>query len=325
MPQDVCLALLILALLANLESTTSIYHVHSNMRGPSLNMISSSFMGIDPIIKASGDESKHSQYRVPTQIIYICTITKCMFFFSQYARYRVDTPPAGGYTGGMATLDVSSFSSIKSGEFTAALIWVSTGKYSLIGSNDIQAGWMVGPSHYRDNKTHFFVYWTSDGYRSTGCFNLDCTGFVPVNDAPITPGDALEPANGQSKISFKIFKNKEDGDWWLHFGYDINNMKPVGFWPKGLFTSLKDHAELITWGGTTMCPSGNASPPMGNGQWPGKNSASFENVKLVDTSGQGYAPLAWTLRVYANNKKCYQASTFLDDMFYYGGPGGCVN
>jgi hypothetical protein len=27
-----------------------------------------------------------------------------------------------------------------------------------------------------------------------------------VNDAPITPGDALEPTNGQSKISFKIFK-----------------------------------------------------------------------------------------------------------------------
>ncbi|TVT96990.1 hypothetical protein EJB05_57774 [Eragrostis curvula] len=264
-----------------------------------------------------------------------------MLFFSQYARYRVETPPAGGYTGGMATLDVSSFPSIKSGEVTAALIWVSTGKYNLTGSNDIQAGWMVGPSHYRDSKTHFFVYWTADGYRSTGCFNLDCTGFVPVNDAPITPGDSLEPANGQSKISFKIFKdwecvegriekkgritNKEDGDWWLHIGYDINNMKPVGFWPKSLFTDLKDHAELITWGGSTICPSGNASPPVGNGQWPGKNSASFGNVQLVDTNGQGYAPPVWSLGVYAKYKKCYQASTFLDDMFYYGGPGGCVN
>jgi hypothetical protein len=46
----------------------------------------------------------------------------------------------------------------------------------------------------------------ADGYKSTGCYNLECNGFVPVNDAPITPGDALEPTNGQSKISFKIFK-----------------------------------------------------------------------------------------------------------------------
>jgi hypothetical protein len=46
----------------------------------------------------------------------------------------------------------------------------------------------------------------TDGYKSTGCFNLDCNGFEPVNDAPITPSDILEPENGQSKISFKIFK-----------------------------------------------------------------------------------------------------------------------
>ena len=43
----------------------------------------------------------------------------------------------------------------------------------------------------------------ADGYRSTGCIDLKCDGFVPVNYAPITPGDSLE---GQSKISIKIFK-----------------------------------------------------------------------------------------------------------------------
>lgn len=42
-----------------------------------------------------------------------------------------------------------------------------------------------------------------DGYKSTGCLDLNCDGFVPVNDAPITPGDTLE---GQTKISIKIFK-----------------------------------------------------------------------------------------------------------------------
>ncbi|TVU08481.1 hypothetical protein EJB05_41886 [Eragrostis curvula] len=304
MLQDMCLALLILVLLTNHEATSSVFQVHSNMRVSSLNMTALSFMDIDPIIRESDDESKFIQY---------------------YAEYRVDAQPAGGYTGGMATLDVYNISSVKRREGTAAVIWVSAGNTGQSDFNDIQAGWMVDPGRYGDNKAHFFVYCTTDGYRSVGCFNLDCTGFVPVNGAPITPEDTLEPAHGQAKISLKIFKNKEDGDWWLHFGYDVNNLSPVGFWPKNLFTNLEDHAEFITWGGTTKCPRENASPPMGNGQWPGKNSASFQNVQLVDTNGQGYAPPVWTLNVYANNKKCYQASTFLDDMFYYGGPGGCVN
>lgn len=46
----------------------------------------------------------------------------------------------------------------------------------------------------------------ADYYNKTGCFNLDCDGFVPVNGAPVTPGDTLEQANNQTKISFKIFK-----------------------------------------------------------------------------------------------------------------------
>ena len=43
----------------------------------------------------------------------------------------------------------------------------------------------------------------ADGYKSTECVDLKCNGFVPVNYAPITPGDSLE---GKSKISIKIFK-----------------------------------------------------------------------------------------------------------------------
>nr|TKW20276.1 hypothetical protein SEVIR_4G075800v2 [Setaria viridis] len=47
---------------------------------------------------------------------------------------------------------------------------------------------------------------SADSHASTGCYNLACDGFVPVNNAPITPGDVLEPNNGQLKITIKIFK-----------------------------------------------------------------------------------------------------------------------
>ncbi|NP_001105157.1 embryo-sac basal-endosperm-layer embryo-surrounding-region 2 precursor [Zea mays] len=286
MTHDVCLVLLLFVVLANLETTISIHHSHPSMRVLSQNM-SSSFTSADPVrIEASAESN----------------------LVQNYARYRADSPPAGGYTGGMATIDVYSHQYIKSEEVTAAIMWVSNGKTDQLSDlNDIQAGW------------------AADGYKSTGCFNLDCNGFEPVNDAPITPGDILEPENGHSKISFKIFKNKDDGDWWLHFGYDINNLKPVGFWKKSIFTNLQDHAGFITWGGYTRSPNGNASPPMGNGQWPGKNSASVQNVQFVDSTGQGYALPAWALHVSISNKKCYQVSTFFDSMFYYGGPGGCTD
>ncbi|OEL34781.1 hypothetical protein BAE44_0004200, partial [Dichanthelium oligosanthes] len=69
-----------------------------------------------------------------------------------------------------------------------------------------------------------------------------------------------------------------------------------------LFNKMKDHANKITWGGYARCYGVNSSPPMGNGKWPGKSSA-------IDS----------------DRKKCYQASPFMNSMFYYGGPGGCTN
>ena len=63
-----------------------------------------------------------------------------------------------------------------------------------------------------------------------------------------------------------IMQNKDDGDWWLHFGYNNDNLRPVGFWPKSLFSGLSDHANLIVWGGYTQSHTGKSSPPMGNGQ-----------------------------------------------------------
>lgn len=66
---------------------------------------------------------------------------------------------------------------------------------------------------------------------------------------------------------------------------------------------------------------------MGSGQWPGKESATVQNVLYADTSGQPYDPPSWLpgLEVFVSNKNCYQASELVDNMFYYGGPGGCTD
>ncbi|KAL6861252.1 hypothetical protein ACP4OV_016952 [Aristida adscensionis] len=182
-----------------------------------------------------------------------------------FAEYCSNTYRDSVLTGGMATFDVYALPNVNINDRSASRITVVNVDPAY---ETIQAGWMVNPSVYGDTKTHFFTGWTAKRKGSTvGCWDLRCDGFVPVNYAPITPGDILDTNNSLLKITIKIFKSKDDGDWWLHFGYDNNNLRPVGYWPKSLFTSLVDHANGILWGGYTGSYPGKASPPMGNGQW----------------------------------------------------------
>jgi hypothetical protein len=61
----------------------------------------------------------------------------------------------------------------------------------------------------------------------------------------------IEELMGQQEIYIVfviIMQNKDDGDWWLHFGYNNDNLRPVGLWAKSLFSGLSDHANLIVWG-----------------------------------------------------------------------------
>lgn len=90
---------------------------------------------------------------------------------------------------------------------------------------------------------------------------------------------------------------------------------------------MADHANYIIWGGFTGSYAGDASPAMGNGQWPGEKSAYVRDIKYVNTDGQGDwepAPGPKGLRAYISHEKCYGLSPYQNDMFYYGGPGGCT-
>ncbi|XP_047079194.1 uncharacterized protein LOC124689766 [Lolium rigidum] len=221
----------------------------------------------------------------------------------------------------MATLDVYESPNIKKGQIASSGIWVENyQKHQSAFVNVVQVRWNIEPSYYGDNKTHFLIGWTA-GYKAPGCFDMKCVGFVPVKYAPINPGDTLQ---GKSKISIKIFKSKDDGNWWLHFAHVGENFAPVGYWPKDLFGGLADHANYVTWGGYTRSPVGDPSPPMGNGNWPGGDSASFQDVQYVDTDGNGHLPKS-NVHSRITDTGCYNVSEFVTDRFTYGGPGGCTN
>ncbi|RCV28118.1 hypothetical protein SETIT_5G380400v2 [Setaria italica] len=151
--------------------------------------------------------------------------------------------------------------------------------------NSINFGWHVNPRLYGDSKAHFYVYWTRDGYKIIGCYNLQCPDYVPEPNVPTVLGiaiDAVSDPNGVKRtIIFKIFKDNA-GDWLMHIGFDS---EPYCF-PKSLFTSLGDKVDNIRLGGFVATRTTQLAR-MGSGFLPNNaKSASFSNIQLIDQNGE---------------------------------------
>nr|TKW17709.1 hypothetical protein SEVIR_5G385600v2 [Setaria viridis] len=126
--------------------------------------------------------------------------------------------------------------------------------------NSINFGWHVNPRLYGDSKAHFYVYWTRDGYKIIGCYNLQCPDYVPEPNVP----------------------TDNAGDWLMHIGFDS---EPYCF-PKSLFTSLGDKVDNIRLGGFVATRTTQLAR-MGSGFLPNNaKSASFSNIQLIDQNGE---------------------------------------
>uniref|UniRef100_A0ACD5TBK8 Uncharacterized protein n=1 Tax=Avena sativa TaxID=4498 RepID=A0ACD5TBK8_AVESA len=228
------------------------------------------------------------------------------------------------YYGATGTLDVYESLSASDGQIGSSIMVAMFEEPHMDTINIIQVGWNIQPSYYGDNKTHFLIGWTSDGYLTTGCFDLKCNGFVlDHKNSPITPGDTLD---GKSKISLKIFKSKDTGDWWLHFAHAGQKFAPVGYWPKSLFNALKFYANYVSWGGYVTTYDEEPNPPMGNGNWPGPDSAQIQDMQFIKKDETSYRPGPVPgLSSRVTDEACYKVSDFMIDHFSYGGPGGCTN
>ncbi|CAI9103289.1 OLC1v1001745C1 [Oldenlandia corymbosa var. corymbosa] len=240
--------------------------------------------------------------------------------FFQYATVRVE---GGEYYGAKAVMNVWA-PDVRLNDVSASQVWVLGGSDSDL--NAIVVGWHILPELYGDNRTRFYTYWTRDNYKSTGCYNLLCEGFVQISNkfALGAPFHLLSNTNAlEIEFSVVIFKGKNG--WLLQLDDFI-----LGYWPYSIFTSLKNEATLIEWGGFVFNSQidGKQSTPtqMGSGHFPkeGLKKASYmrqlqvvdENLKL--RSLESPQPLATQPNCYdvtlANNK-------LWGDFILYGGPG----
>ncbi|KAL5853472.1 hypothetical protein ACOSQ3_008590 [Xanthoceras sorbifolium] len=214
-------------------------------------------------------------------------------------------------------------------DYTTAQIWLKSGP----GDNfeSVEAGWVVNPKLYGDRKTRLFAYWTKDSYKTTGCFDLTCSGFVQTG-TQVALGAALYPWSSsggpQYQVTFGIFLDPKTGNWWLKSG--PNNIV-IGYWPKNLFGYLSHSATMVQWGGEVYSQNVKKSPhtwtQMGSGSFAEflETSACFiKHVRIMDNSLQLKYP-QW-VGTGADEENCYTAHNYVqgytvEPVFFFGGPG----
>ncbi|XP_044948575.1 uncharacterized protein LOC123398129 [Hordeum vulgare subsp. vulgare] len=200
--------------------------------------------------------------------------------------------------------------------------------------NMIEAGFHVLPDLYNNNNVHFFVRWTKDDHKSTGCYNLDCHGFVPASGAALFPGQAVAPPSTYDRddryITISLHTDPNTRDWVLYRD-DLHKPAFLGHFPKGLCPKLYGIAPGAGWiGFVDYQDRDRGGPAMGSGHFPQegqRKAAYFKNIKLFDSKANVYDPSGLVRLV--TNPKCFKVSELMHAkqdgyMFYYGGPAGCV-
>ncbi|KAM3364534.1 hypothetical protein ACQJBY_014716 [Aegilops geniculata] len=209
--------------------------------------------------------------------------------------------------------------------------FVLSGRNKYKSNNDYNH---VLPELYNNNHVHFYIRWTKDDYKSTGCYNLECHGFVPASGAALVLGQAVAPPSTYGRddryITISLHTDPNTRDWVLYRD-DLHKPAFLGHFPKELCPRLYGIAPAVALlGFVNYQDRDKGGPAMGSGHFPEegqRKAAYFKNIKLFDSKANVYDPSGLVRLV--TRPACYKVSEVLHPkkdgyMFYYGGPAGCI-
>ncbi|KAL4597136.1 hypothetical protein ACB092_12G214200 [Castanea dentata] len=241
----------------------------------------------------------------------------------KFHEYAIVYERGDKYYGAQATMNVWNPQTQIRNEFSLSQFWITGGDYTNL--NSIEAGMMVYPHLYGDNQTRIFTFWTTDSYKSTGCYNLLCPGFVQV-DHRIALGARLSKysvyGGQQYELDFHVWKDDKDGNWWLQLG-GLGDYQ-LGYWPSSLFTILSDSASEIQWGGEVVNTEQNGehtTTQMGSGHFADEDfgkASYFKHLKVIDGTKALRDPNDPVTIMSA--PYCYNLINS-GSFFFFGGPG----
>jgi hypothetical protein len=183
----------------------------------------------------------------------------------------------------------------------------------------VEGGWQVYPRHYNTGNAVLFIYWTADNYQSTGCYNLECAGFVQTNpNWYLGAGWSAYSTQGGTQYGFGMQWQLSNGNWWLYL-----EGQAVGYYPTSIYQggTLAQRAEEFDLGGETY--GSIRWPAMGSGAFASSGQAAYHrSISYFDLSGFVQYP---TFSTSAPRPACYTAlltAPSAGGYFFFGGPGG---
>jgi hypothetical protein len=225
-------------------------------------------------------------------------------------------------------------------------LWNPTAKFSLaqqwyVGEDSsgavmqtVEGGWIRYPGKF-GSKAVTFIYWTADNYNKTGCYNLECAGFVQTNSQWYLGGAwSNYSSTGGTQWGFGLEWKLDAGNWWL-FVKGGGAYEPVGYLPTTLFNGgpLATAASGSAYGGETSIFGSGAYPPMGSGQFAstGWQQAAYQHSLFYIPPNSSDLKGQWALHLLISEPTpaCYTINIPPPDRsgqwgsyFYFGGPGG---
>jgi hypothetical protein len=196
---------------------------------------------------------------------------------------------------------------VTSGQMSLSQQWFVSGDDE--NKQTVEGGWQVMPSKWKTDQAALFIYYTTKNYtKGSGCYNLDCSGFVQIaNNIYLGRGFTVYSTIDGAQWGFNLqWKRHTDGNWWL-FYKGPGDYIAVGYYPKSLWGEggLSRRAGKIAFGGEdTGKPS---ALEMGSGRKSNEDwqKAAYQNVIFyIDTNTISQ----WaTLNEYESNPDCYTA------------------
>ncbi|XP_050907741.1 uncharacterized protein LOC127121214 [Lathyrus oleraceus] len=213
---------------------------------------------------------------------------------------------------------------IRKGQSSSAVMYIRNGPDS---TSYIGMGWHIAPDLYNDDDTHFYVVWTADNFKNTGCFNHLCPGFVQTSKKDYLGGNigATSIYGGHMvEMTYSISQDPETKNWVIS-----NESEMLGYFPASLFPNMAQ-AHQVGWGGRTSNSQGGPSPQMGSGYFPDKvftHSSYFKDVAFQVESKGSVFPYIQDVDAVSDRPDCFYARYYglLEEVGYslqFGGPGG---
>lgn len=234
--------------------------------------------------------------------------------------------------GGRATFNLWSPYTAGSGEeFSLSQMWVVRG--SGTNKQTVEAGWQKYQDKYGDWQSHLFIFFTSDGYDTTGCYNLDCSAFVQTNNTVTLGGTFANYSTSggtQHTIELTWHRDTSNGNWWLGYGTTW-----VGYYPASLFDSsgIGNQAARVSYGGEVAWFDNGpqTATDMGSGAFP---SAGWQYAAYTRNIQHRNTGLSWVdstgMSELEPKPSCYnvvlsESSGTWKSNIYFGGSGNNAN